>query len=78
MATRYISFAPMFSAKVFVTILLALPTPIAKDISVGGTSIFSKLPLILSLPPIAPTPKPICAYNAPSNAERGCPHLSLS
>ena len=47
----------------------------AKDINVGGTSISSKVPLIESLPPIAPTPSSFCALNAPRTAAIGLPHL---
>ena len=50
----------------------------AKDMSVGGTSMSSKVPLIESLPPIDPMPSPICASNAPSKAAKGSPHLSGS
>ena len=52
--------------------------PMPKQISVGGTSMCSNVPLMLSLPPIAPSPKPICAYSAPRSAERGCPQRSGS
>ena len=57
------------------TTLSILSVVTAKEIRVGGTSSFSKLPLIESLPPIAATPKSICAVNAPRSAERGLPHL---
>ena len=43
----------------------------AKEISVGGTSRSSKVPLMESLPPTAATPMSIWALKAPSTAERG-------
>ncbi|CRH73414.1 Uncharacterised protein [Chlamydia trachomatis] len=58
------------------TTFLASPVETAKEISVGGTSRFSKLPLIESLPPIAPTPKSICALKAPRIAAIGFPQRS--
>ena len=47
----------------------------AKEMSVGGTSRSSKVPLIESLPPIEPMPSPIWASKAPSRAASGLPHL---
>ena len=46
--------------------------------SVGGTSIFSKLPLMESLPPIAPNPNRSCAVSAPNSAAVGLPHRAGS
>ena len=76
-AKRYILVAPP-SAKVLEMSLLALPIPMANAISVGGTSRFSKEPLMLSLPPIAPSSRLSWACSAPSNAPTGSPHLSGS
>ena len=45
----------------------------AKDTSVGGTSSFSKVPLMESLPPMAPMPRSIWARKAPSRAAKGRP-----
>ena len=52
---------------------LAFAGASAKEMSVGGTSIFSKVPLMLSLPPMAPKPNCICAYSAPNSALKGTP-----
>ena len=51
----------------------ALSVVTAKEISVGGTSRFSNVPLMESLPPIAAAPMPICALYAPSMAAIGAP-----
>ena len=50
----------------------------ANETSVGGTLNCSNEPLIESLPPIAATPKPFCALNAPNSAVNGRPHFSGS
>ena len=50
----------------------------AKEINVGGTSIFSKVPDIESFPPIDGTEKSNWAFNAPNNAANGLPHLFAS
>lgn len=52
---------------------LALPGAIAKEQSVGGTSIFSNVPDMESLPPIAAMFKSSCASSAPSSAANGLP-----
>ena len=52
------------------------PGAMAKLTSVGGTSRFSKVPLMESLPPMAATPKSICASSAPSRAASGLPQRS--
>ena len=66
------SFVPAFSST-FEMSPLAFAGASAKEMSVGGTSMCSKVPLMLSFPPIAPSPNPICAYSAPSRAESGTP-----
>ena len=48
----------------------------AKAIRVGGTSISSKLPLMLSLPPIAGSPHRRWTVSAPRRAARGRPQDS--
>ena len=53
-----------------------LPTAVAKLTSVGGTSSPSKLPDMLSLPPMEAMPSPICASSAPSSAAIGLPQRS--
>ena len=45
----------------------------AKETSVGGTSIFSKVPDMESLPPIDAQESSSCARYAPSSAENGLP-----
>ena len=59
---------------------VALPTATAKLMRVGGTlssaPSSSKLPLMESLPPMAPTPRSICAMRAPSTAAVGWPQRS--
>ena len=50
----------------------------ANEQSVGGTSISSNVPDMLSLPPIDGSPKPNCASYAPRSAENGWLHLSGS
>ena len=52
---------------------LALVMVTAKLTSVGGTSSSSKLPLMLSLPPIEGSPRCSWAVRAPSRAEVGLP-----
>ena len=52
------------------------PMPVAKLTRVGGTSRPSKLPDILSLPPIEAIPSPIWASSAPSSAASGWPQRS--
>ena len=59
-------------------ILSSVVTPVANEISVGGTWIFSKVPLMLSLPPIAPVLSPSCASIAPRSAASGSPQRSGS
>ena len=44
----------------------------------GGTSSFSKVPLIESLPPIAAMPSASCALNAPRSAAIGWPQRAGS
>ena len=56
-----------------VIIFFASCGAIAKDTSVGGTSIFSNVPDIESLPPIAAIPSSHCALSAPSSAAAGLP-----
>lgn len=58
------------------TALSATPHPNA--MSVGGTEIFSNVPDMESLPPIAARLSFICAVNAPSSADMGAPHFSES
>ena len=58
------------------TTSVTFPAVTAKETSVGGTSSFSKLPDMESLPPIAPAPKAICASSAPSRAAKGLPQRS--
>ena len=48
----------------------------ANAISVGGTSMFSNVPDMESLPPIAATSNSAWAFSAPSNAANGLPHFS--
>ena len=55
------------------TMRSTLPTAVAKLTSVGGTSSCSKLPLIESLPPMAPTPRSAWAMSAPSTEATGLP-----
>ena len=55
------------------TILSALSVVTAKEISVGGTSISSNVPLMESFPPMAATPSSFCARNAPKTAAMGFP-----
>ena len=50
----------------------------AKETSVGGTSRFSNVPLMESLPPMAPMPSSICALYAPRSAEKGLPQREPS
>ncbi len=59
-------------------IFLASATSKAKDTSVGGTSIFSKVPDMESLPPMDGRPYFICASKAPSSAVKGALHLVSS
>ena len=54
------------------------PTAVAKLTSVGGTSRSLKVPLMLSLPPMAPTPKSSCAASAPNRLPTGLPQRSGS
>ena len=56
----------------------ALAGASAKEMSVGGTWMCSKVPLMLSLPPMAPRESPICAYTAPRSALAGTPQTFLS
>ena len=49
--------AQIAALKSFEITLLILPVVTAKETSVGGTSSFSKLPLIESFPPMEPIPK---------------------
>ena len=60
-----------FASGLTISPVLAVVT--AKETRVGGTSSFSKLPLMESLPPMAATPRPIWASKAPSSAARGLP-----
>ena len=55
------------------TTLSALAVETAKDTSVGGTSMFSNVPDMESLPPIEPQDSSSCALNAPSRAAMGLP-----
>ena len=57
---------------------LASPVVTAKLTSVFGTFRFSKVPLMLSLPPIPAQPLAFCASSAPSSAAAGLPQLSSS
>lgn len=50
----------------------------AKETSVGGTVMSSKVPLMESLPPIAPTPNCSCASSAPRSAASGFPQRTAS
>ena len=49
----------------------SLATSTANEHNVGGTSIFSNVPDMLSFPPIEGSPKPICASYAPRSAANG-------
>ena len=56
----------------------ARSTVTAKDTRVGGTSSFSKDPLMESLPPMEAIPRSIWASKAPSRADRGFPQRAGS
>ena len=58
------------------TVLLAFVIATAKLTSVGGTSIVSNVPDILSLPPIDGIPSLSCASIAPRSAAAGLPQRS--
>ena len=61
-----------------VTTLSTLPEVTAKLTRVGGTSISSKLPDMLSFPPMAAMPRPSWASSAPRSAAKGLPQRSGS
>ena len=61
-----------------VTAAAVRPGVTAKETSVGGTSRSSKLPDMLSLPPMAAAPSASCASSAPSSAAKGLPQRSGS
>ena len=54
--------------------LRASAVVMAKDISIGGTFKFLKVPLMESLPPIEGRPKAACIFRAPRRAAKGLPH----
>ncbi len=60
------------------TIYLISLVVTAKEMSVGGTWICSKVPLMESFPPIAAIPSSFCALYAPSRDAKGLPHFSGS
>ena len=60
------------------TALLPSITPTANDTSVGGTVLSIKVPLMLSLPPIAGRSSASSVVNAPKSALNGWPQLFAS
>ena len=50
----------------------------ANETNVGGTFMFSKVPLMESFPPIAATFNSFCALKAPNSAATGFPHFLAS
>ena len=56
----------------------AFPGATAKETSVGGTWRSLNVPLMESLPPMAPRPRAACIWNAPRRAAAGFPQLVLS
>ena len=60
------------------TALLPSITPTAKETSVGGTVLSMKVPLMLSLPPIAGRSRASSVVKAPSSALNGWPQLLAS